>query len=102
MKVRDTVFPVTLEAFCAIQEHFCGRTVDINEREIASMAVDIINGEFMNGQQGKDPLDTDAVLKSAIKHGWNNPVVLRFAKAMKAWCALAYERGAENRRKQHA
>lgn len=102
MKASEVVFPVTLEAFCAIQESLAGRPETDFEQEFFAIAVEIINGEFDSGRRGEDALNFDGMLETAISETKCKDRLRRFSKAFKAWCDLAYVRGLQERSKTHA
>lgn len=93
--VNQTLFPVTLEAFCGIQEHLNGKPTSDDWQEIYSITVTIINRAYQDGKLGIPYTLCDFTDALKPLNYQDKVVVRRFALALEAWVKFAHEKGRE-------
>ena len=95
-------FPTTTEAFVAYQEAGAGRTLNIHEKKIVDLSVEILNENYERGKTGKrmsfpeSEEDARQILSDTGKADhWERPLVKRYIRFMLFWTRTAYEQGKE-------
>lgn len=95
-------FPTTTEAFVAYQESGVGRTLNIHEKKIVDLSVEILNENYERGKTGKRmsfPESEKAARQILSDMGksnhWDRPFMKSYIRSMLFWTRTAYERGKE-------
>ena len=96
MDVKDKIrFPMAPETFIEIQEYISCKTIDDKDKELLSMAVELMNQQYDNGYIGAPPVHVADVIKSGFADAgmltsFMKPEVQNFAEVISCWCMLAY------------
>lgn len=93
-------FPTTAEAFTTYQEAGIGRTLNIHEKKIVDLSVEILNANYERGKTGKRmpfPESEKAARQILSDMGkadrWEQPFMKRYIRFMLFWTKTAYEQG---------
>lgn len=93
-------FPTTAEAFTTYQEAGIGRTLNIHEKKIVDLSVEILNENYERGKTGKRtpfPESEKAARQILSDMGkadrWEQPFMKRYIRFMLFWTKTAYEQG---------
>lgn len=93
-------FPTTAEAFTTFQEAGIGRTLNIHEKKIVDLSVEILNENYERGKPGKrmpfpeSEKATRQILSDMGKADrWEQPIMKRYIRFMLFWTKTAYEQG---------
>lgn len=91
----NTIFPLTTERFCKIQEQLNGRPVSEDWHEIIDRIVPIINDSYEMGRrrQARETFDVDTIARKAATRPENIEFVRRFGATLEIWCRIAHEAG---------
>lgn len=94
--VQDKIrFPMSPETFVEIQEYISCKTIDDKDKELLSMAVELMNQQYDNGYIGATPVPVADVIKSTFADAgamtsFMKPGVQNCAEVISSWCMLAY------------
>ncbi len=95
-------FPTTTEAFVAYQEAGAGRTLNIHEKKIVDLSVEILNENYERGKTGERmsfPESEKAARQILSDMGkadhWEQPFMKSYIRSMLFWTRTAYEQGKE-------
>lgn len=98
----EITFPTTTEAFVAYQESGVGRTLNIHEKKIVDLSVEILNENYERGKTGKRmsfPESEKAARQILSDMGksnhWDRPFMKSYIRSMLFWTRTAYEQGKE-------
>ena len=96
-RMNNTIFPISAEYFCEIQERLTGNTTTAGMRRVFEAIVPVINEVFEKGKRGEvwkpaTPKEIGKAVKS-ISRPANVDFMTRLGTAMEEWCKLAYEKG---------
>lgn len=96
MDVKDKIcFPMSPETFIEIQEYISCKTIDDKDKELLSMAVELMNQQYDSGHVGAPPVHVADVIKSTFADAgamtsFIKPEVQNCANVISSWCTLAY------------
>lgn len=94
--VQDKIrFPMSPETFIEIQEYLLCKTIDDKDKNLLSMAVELMNQQYDNGHIGAPPVHVADVIKSTFADAgamtsFIKPEVQNRAEVISSWCMLAY------------
>lgn len=90
-------FPTTPEAFIAYQEAGIGRKLEVFERKLVEVVVELANGSYQEGVDGTENSVTIKYAQEFFKErgGETNGKILRIWESICWWCDRAYQEGQE-------
>ncbi len=94
-KVR---FPMPPETFIEIQEYLRGQGLDGHEKQILSMATELMNLDYENGLEDCQPLPARDILKQSLaeigqSERYNDPAFNSIYSVIATWCKIAFQYG---------
>lgn len=96
----EITFPTTAEAFIAYQEAGTGRNLNIHEKKLLGLSVEILNESYESGKTGERmpfPESEEAARQILSDMGnedhWERPFMRRYIRFMLFWTRTAYEQG---------
>lgn len=99
--LSNVQFPLTLDAFCAVQEELAGEPTTDRQREVYEICVGVINMDYELGLSGGnwEQFDVNAQLAQIGAQG--SPMLRSLLQSLNVWGKLAYLRGKEKRNGLH-
>lgn len=90
-------FPVAADDFIAYQENGINRKLDDLERKLADAVVDLANGSYQEGVDGKENSITIEMVKEflRLRGKEEDKKLLRILESICRWCDKAYGQGKE-------
>lgn len=91
-------FPTTTEAFIAYQEAGIHRELDDFERKLAEVVVELANGSYQEGLNGKENTVTVKFVRAFYKK--RKKKINKFTHIWESicwWCNMAYQEGKRQR-----
>lgn len=97
--VQDRLhFPMSPETFIEIQEYLRGQGLDGHEKQILSMATELMNLDYENGLEDCQPLPVRDILKQSLaeigqSERYNDPAFNSIYSTIATWCKIAFQYG---------